>query len=1391
MSSDQCEDATPADTGVIEINDSLDTTPSVSSIPMPPHRSNSNTSSRDDLISPASLKSSTQILPSPSTPTPVTTALSPPNTSSKQPGSPATPYGNLSYAPRQSSFRNSPASSSIGNTSGAKAATSLGGSRTPSTSKDTPFKATQSGFVSHSTFLASQTQQQDIVAQSKPSSSSLLAAPKLDTHNATSGESSQQSTGQKLRQVLDECEKIGLNQSSPGYALVRQLADPEDPQWRELARIVTSSQAILLLPVAFKASKARPTQDSQPGSIDLAFAQDHIFFPASAGRVGEASDKGFVTLSGLRGSQEEIAESKHNRSKVVIKSFITRNDRNWMTELKNNDSRRALMSSHNVLPEPSCTDYPYPNYPILTQAEVSLLVPSSSPHRSRATSSSSLTAPNLNLGPPIASPGHRSTASTGFASLFGGRDRARNTPAMEASVAPGSSPSPATELASPSQQPTAATRSVTVWLIDRPLRRSRALRGMIHSVQSRLLKQLEREGGIPYEIGQVVSSFAGAFYPPVESNQQGRSSPHGRSRSSTGVSTGSSNSASHDSASNASYPHPSPIYASPPEEVAVCFQELYASMQEQLEQSKVTSNGPAGTTEQIEVVERLLTQELYDRIFSPLHSSDRVADKNLSTRVAALNLLGLDWSGLGLDLPSAAKDIKGEESDSKPDAQVAPNVREGLEAILTQCTSALQLLQSRECLSPKAKMEVLVAVHRIIVEGLDKLPAIKFKADSNQPPPGDTSNESQTQEGKRSSESHNTSSADLILPILIRLIVAANPVALASQLLFIQRYRNEKLLSNGEAAYCLINFQAAVQFIENAKPAELGLDDEALSVMLQEEGGKGEKSAAVEMLKHVRQEQAGGSAAADMPVVGRMKGLTGVVNSSFSVLGRVLGSGASAGMEVWDRGSKNIEGVRTLDDIRSLLGGSMAKSANTTKELVNLIREKDREGNEGEPSSPTKAFSNAVRKRASSIRSIGSVKSIQAAPLQSQGTDYSKDDEKEKDLAAAFDLTAVRSEANKPSLSDRLANLNWKFGVNSPSGTPKELPSTIEESGSPAVPTPLQQQPPSALLSPGYPAASSSSLTAPSTPRTPGSVHSPTSYDRELPGPPPPGKTDRQAPLSSGSGQRSFDRSPMRSYFPPTDPLPASLQSPYAPLHQPPVAERPVHVVIASSGSVASIKIPLMVEKLLEYSNVRVQVIATESSCHFYNRDQIAELGYEAASKSATGRKSADSTSPYTVSCLAQENLSASRGAPSPDSQSTLPLSHVWTDSDEWTSWKKVGDPILHIELRRWADIVLVAPCSANTLAKISNGICDNLLTSFLRALSPHTPTILYPAMNTLMYLHPFTAKQLKIVTEELGYMVQGPIEKKLACGDLGAGAMVEWSDIVQGVVDRFGLVRR
>lgn len=89
-------------------------------------------------------------------------------------------------------------------------------------------------------------------------------------------------------------------------------------------------------------------------------------------------------------------------------------------------------------------------------------------------------------------------------------------------------------------------------------------------------------------------------------------------------------------------------------------------------------------------------------------------------------------------------------------------------------------------------------------------------------------------------------------------------------------------------------------------------------------------------------------------------------------------------------------------------------------------------------------------------------------------------------------------------------------------------------------------------------------------------------------------------------------------------------------------------------------------------------------------------------------------------------------------------------------------------QLRRWADVVLVAPLSANTLAKLSNGICDNLLTCLMRALDvKRTEVLVCPAMNTHMWDHPFTLRQLDIL-KTLDYQVVGPIGKLLACGDLG-----------------------
>ena len=105
---------------------------------------------------------------------------------------------------------------------------------------------------------------------------------------------------------------------------------------------------------------------------------------------------------------------------------------------------------------------------------------------------------------------------------------------------------------------------------------------------------------------------------------------------------------------------------------------------------------------------------------------------------------------------------------------------------------------------------------------------------------------------------------------------------------------------------------------------------------------------------------------------------------------------------------------------------------------------------------------------------------------------------------------------------------------------------------------------------------------------------------------------------------------------------------------------------------------------------------------------------------------------------------------------------------------------IRHIALAGWADLVVIAPASANTLSKIAHGFCDNLLTTVVCALPAKTKVVFAPAMNTNMWNNPVFQANLKILKGIKNYKVLAAGKGELACGAYGDGRMLEPRDILK-----------
>ena len=112
---------------------------------------------------------------------------------------------------------------------------------------------------------------------------------------------------------------------------------------------------------------------------------------------------------------------------------------------------------------------------------------------------------------------------------------------------------------------------------------------------------------------------------------------------------------------------------------------------------------------------------------------------------------------------------------------------------------------------------------------------------------------------------------------------------------------------------------------------------------------------------------------------------------------------------------------------------------------------------------------------------------------------------------------------------------------------------------------------------------------------------------------------------------------------------------------------------------------------------------------------------------------------------------------------------------------KKKGK-VHHINLVKWADAILIAPASANTISKITHAIADNFLTTTVLAMPAHKKVFIAPAMNEHMWHNVFFQKNIEAIKKEPLYQIIGPETGLLQCGDKGIGKMTEVKDIVRTI---------
>ncbi|KAI0358298.1 hypothetical protein OH77DRAFT_1260544 [Trametes cingulata] len=572
----------------------------------------------------------------------------------------------------------------------------------------------------------------------------------------------------QLMNLKAAAQKDGLDAASSGWLILERFALEAEraPEWNELWSSVVDGKATLLLP-----------RDQHPSNLPVTpeFIKDHVAFCDASASSRTTS---VTTLSGLRGSITENVLNFRSTLSPASKPFHA---------LLNPSTRASAYAALAPLPRPlsstpSSTPVqahhlvhstrngpPYPAFGVHAHVANLPLPPRPSAHAKGPP-----LPPRPGARPGLSAPAGSGTSATArlsnpFASLFGRANASSPTPPASPASGPlplpGDAPSAATsaspasaDSAAPAATPEHTTpHNVPAYIIGGRVQRGQVLAGIASALRGEIEDVLTSEGVPPWAREKVIE-WSQWLAPVVP----GKSAPTVGTRrvSGLGPTAGAGRKSSESSTLEVAGDLVASVGDGGVEEIARRIQEFWYELEEEVgkrwqedvakegrkgrrwrkhpkagsgsegesekdredkeAEKDATERSEEGNTDEerespkslhvkrvMEAVERTVCSVFYDRLFLPPGSDDVSHDEALSSRIAAVNLLDLGLGHLGVEVGRAAREV---------------------DALVKACGQTLMQLDS-VCRAPADKAAVLVSVHKILVDGLSKLPPLRLKGE--------------------------------------------------------------------------------------------------------------------------------------------------------------------------------------------------------------------------------------------------------------------------------------------------------------------------------------------------------------------------------------------------------------------------------------------------------------------------------------------------------------------------------------------------------------------------------------------------------------------------------------------------------------------------------------